>query len=146
MKHKLDCTVMSVPLPRQISWYWQTCPSPQNCTIHPDGWELVNQTDSAPVAFPKIKQIMSDDGKFYTSRLLLMENRVGWYKCVGENKIGTNTSVIQYVASGNLIYHHSCIDTYKHSCLRPYSDQIQISVLIMEFYAVQTAFQVHAQV
>ena len=100
MKHKLDCTVRSVPLPRQISWYWQTCVSSINCTIHPDRWELVNQTDTAPVAFPKIKEILSDDGKFYISRLIVMEERVGWYKCVGENKIGTNSSVIQYVASG----------------------------------------------
>ena len=60
----------------------------------------MNETDSAPVAFPKIKEILSDDGKFYISRLIVMEERVGWYKCVGENKIGTNSSVIQYVASG----------------------------------------------
>lgn len=98
-KHKLDCTVKSVPLPREISWYWQLCTSPLNCSVHPDRWELVTQKDTAPVALPKIKQILSSDGKYYISRLTVMEERVGWYKCVGENKIGVNTSVIQYVAS-----------------------------------------------
>ena len=102
LKHKLDCTVRSVPLPREISWYWQQCYNPLNCTIDQNRWEEVNETDSAPVAYPKIKQILSPDGTYYISRLIVMEERVGWFKCVGENKIGSNSSVIQYVAAGEL--------------------------------------------
>ena len=54
------------------------------------------------MAYPKIKQILSPDGTYYISRLIVMEERVGWFKCVGENKIGSNSSVIQYVAAGEL--------------------------------------------
>ena len=33
-----------------------------------------------------------------------MENSVGFYKCVGSNRLGSNYSVIQYIASGESMH------------------------------------------
>lgn len=98
--HTLDCQVQSVPLPNIINWYWQTSISP-NCTMQPGQWKLVTFKETSHEAKAKLKQTTSADRKSYISHLTVLENRAGWYKCVGENKIGTNFDVVEYIASGN---------------------------------------------
>ena len=106
MEHKIDCIVEAVPFAKTIDWFWQTCNSPNDCSRHEDKWESVVQTDTAAVVFPKIENFMSADGKKNISRLIVKEKRVGWYKCRGMNKLGSDSKSLQYVATGQI-----CIDT-----------------------------------
>lgn len=102
MEHKINCSVKSVPFPTSIDWFWQSCTSPVNCSIQSDMWEPVNITDSGPVVFPKVSNFMSEDKLTNISQLIVKENRVGFYKCKGHNKVGSTSAPIPFVATGML--------------------------------------------
>lgn len=109
MEHKINCSVKSVPFPTSIDWFWQSCTSPVNCSIQSDMWEPVNITDSGPVVFPKLLNFMSEDKLTNISQLIVKENRVGFYKCRGRNKVGSISALIPFVATGMLrrnSFHH----------------------------------------
>lgn len=101
MEHHLQCHVQSVPYPTSIQWYWQPCYSPNNCTTLYNNWELIQRQDWSPVSYRRIEMSMSADRQTNISTLIVRESRVGFYKCVGNNSMGSNHSVIQYIASGN---------------------------------------------
>ncbi|XP_045205164.2 vascular endothelial growth factor receptor 1-like isoform X2 [Mercenaria mercenaria] len=99
MEHKINCSVRSVPFPTRIDWFWQSCTSPTNCSIQNDKWERIIITDKAEVVYPKLVNFKMDDGHTNISQLIVMENRVGFYKCKGQNKVGSTSASLPYVAT-----------------------------------------------
>lgn len=97
--NKLNCSVKSEPYPTKIEWFWQTSTDPQNFLPHLDKWEPVNITGDNTI----IKQFLSPDRLTNISQLIITENRVGFFRCVGENKMGSSLYEIPYVATGMFV-------------------------------------------
>ncbi|XP_052280539.1 vascular endothelial growth factor receptor 1-like isoform X1 [Dreissena polymorpha] len=112
MEHKLNCTVDAVPTPTNtsVNWFWMSCNSPYNCSSIYDNWQPVIMMSSAPASYPRIQTWGS--GNNITSQLIVKEESAGFFKCVSSNTMGTNSSVIHYVASdvGNGFHYYSSVN------------------------------------
>ena len=96
----------SVPFPTRIDWFEQTCESPVNCNIQNDKWKPVVVTDVTSAVYPKQVNFKADHHTTNISQLIIKDTTVGsykYYKCEGQNKVGSNSAPFSYVATGILL-------------------------------------------
>ncbi|KAL4230476.1 hypothetical protein ACF0H5_010858 [Mactra antiquata] len=97
--HVLSCNVKSVPYPTEIKWFWQRSDDPANFVPYNNVWEPLSVALNDSIL--SMRNQLSADGKTNISKLTVFESRVGFFKCIGVNKVGSSSSdFFPYIASG----------------------------------------------
>ncbi len=88
--HTLSCHYSGSPVP-DVHWSWQPCPHPQ-CQPSPFEWTSVTTSRNTPT--------VQDYPESGLSELFIPARETGFYQCVINNKVGGDSNVTHFIASG----------------------------------------------